>query len=158
MARSGEANDLHRLGAIWRISNTPVLTRFFSRISMFYMVAVQGYQFDSVAEPGWRWQLGHVYRIGLFARSRGDRAYLAGFMDHNLWVGGDETRPWASRIVTEHQLGVRVVGGLHVVAEYPFADVDSRPGAGRLSALRSSAWIGPKLFALCATGIDLDQR
>ena len=130
--RSGEANDMLRVGVIWRVSSTPVISRLFAKISLFYSLAVHGYQLDFVEEPGWRWQLEHVYKIGLFAHAWGDRAYLAGFLDHNLWVGGGDARPFASRVVTEHQLGVRLVGGLHVVAEYRFNEYSEtdQHGAG----------------------------
>lgn len=63
---------------------------------MYYSVTFHGYQLDFGDAGGWwQWQLEHVYRSTKVERSWGNRLYLAGFLDHNLWLGGDDS-PWNS--------------------------------------------------------------
>ena len=45
------------------------------------------------------------------------RLYVAGFLDHNLWLNGPSSQV-SGKIVTEHQLGLRCLGNLYVVGEY----------------------------------------
>jgi hypothetical protein len=129
--RSGASNDMLRLGFRWRVSNTPGIDRIFNAIGMFYAVNFHTYQLDFVSANGWRWQIEHVYKFQLLEPWLKDRVYIAGFIDHNLWIGGDDA-DFRSRVVTEHQLGIRVFGGLHIVGEYRYNGFlsESRHGFG----------------------------
>ena len=119
VVRSPGENDALRVGARWRLSDTSGIESFFERLNMAYSVNFHFYQLDFVSQPGWRWQIEHVYRMNVLPQMLGKRVYVGGFLDHNLQPFAPAD-PYASRIVTEHQLGIRVTAGLHVVAEYRF--------------------------------------
>lgn len=107
----GGKNDALRLGARWRASSTQGLERLFGTIHAFYAVTFFPVQFDS--RDGHHEQIEHFYRMDLFPASLGKRAYLSGYADHNIGPGSP---PW----VTEHQIGIRLAGGLHAAVEYRY--------------------------------------
>ncbi len=116
VVRGGEKNDAVRLGGLWRVSKTRALANAFSAIGLYYQVGLHAYQFDFIEAGGWRGQIEHVYMCRPLKSSFGSRFYVSGFVDHNLWLQGPSGTK-RSRILTEHQLGVRVAYGLHVVTE-----------------------------------------
>lgn len=117
--RSPQTNDQLRGGVRWRVSHTSRLKSLFEAIHAFYSVNVHLLQVDFVTTTGWRGQIEHVYKIRLFPTLMDRRLYLSGFLDHNLALGAP-TGTAPSRVVTEHQLGLRVVGGFHVVSEFRY--------------------------------------
>jgi hypothetical protein len=113
LIQSGAGNDLGRFGFRWRLSSTPWLDRLFKKLRMTYSINFHLLQTDFHPSPGFGWQVEHVYRINLLK----DRLYIYGFADHNMnyggGIGGNNHR-W----VSETQLGVRLIAGLHAVAEF----------------------------------------
>ncbi|MFH1619269.1 MAG: hypothetical protein ABIG11_05125, partial [bacterium] len=109
VSTGGGKNDVLHFGGRWRVSSTGWFENFLKRINMFYAVSFFPLQFDS--REGYHWQIEHVYRMELFPDLTDKRLYLSGYADHNIGPGN---LPW----VTEHQLGIRLVGGLHAVSEY----------------------------------------
>jgi len=116
VVRSGPANDTLRLGARWRVGATPGLKDLFAALRLNYSVNVHIVQSDFAKTPGWSWQMEHAYRARLFPDQLDGRVYVAGFADHNIVQGGSDGA-YSSRVVTEHQLGVRTWGQLYAVVE-----------------------------------------
>lgn len=131
VVRAGEQNDALRAGVLWKVSKTPVISSALATVGLSYHVNLHAFQFDFIEEVGWRGQVEHVYKLRPLSGALGARFYLAGFMDHNLWLGGPAGTE-TSRIVTEHQLGARLIGGLHVVTELRYNQflADQRLGIG----------------------------
>lgn len=125
--RSGEQNDMFRIGVRWNLSQTSV----FSSLGLNYSVTFHGHQFDFIKEKGWRGQLEHAYRLKPFTGHFGSRFYLAGFVDHSLWLKGPAGTN-ANQVVTEHQLGGRLFDGLHAVVELRYNQylADKQLGVG----------------------------
>ena len=117
MHRSGTQNDILRVGARWRLMNTPLLDDWFARIGLVYFVNFYVGQFDDLPSQGTRMQIEHVYKLPILRALLDERVYLGGFLDHNLWFDGPAGTD-ESTIVTEHQLGVRLVDHLYAVAEF----------------------------------------
>lgn len=111
----GAGNDALRFGVVWRVSKTPLFDRVFQFLHLSYFVDFHAVQFDHLPE-GYGGQIEHVYRLDILPGAIGDRAYLGGFTDHNVWLGGPAGTP-TSLVVSELQLGIRIIAGLHVVAE-----------------------------------------
>lgn len=112
--RSGLNNDVLRLGARLRIASFPGLDKGFAAISLNYSVTAFAAQIDFVG-AGYPTLLEHAYRW----TPLGEPMYVAGFMDHALWFNAPDGAS-ASRIVTEHQVGLRLWGLLYAVCEYRF--------------------------------------
>ena len=112
---SGPGNDSLRFGVLWRVSRTPVLEQLFTLIRLSYFVDFHALQLTHLS-GGYRSQIEHAYRLDVLPCVFGDRIYLGGFTDHNLWFGAPTGTP-TNRIVSELQVGVRIVGGLYAVAE-----------------------------------------
>lgn len=114
--RSGENNDMLRVGLRWRLMHTPFLQSLFEKIGLMYFINFHALQIDFQDAAGQGMQIEHVYRLNILPELLDKRVYLAGFLDHNLWLGGDAGSQ-VSTLVTEHQLGVRVIDHLHLVVE-----------------------------------------
>lgn len=107
--RSGKDNDRLRLGARWKMHQTPFFNKLLKAINMTYTINFH-FQFDHTDDT--IWQMEHVYRINVLPDLLDNRVYIGGFGDHTF--GG----PDDPALVTENQLGVRLVDNLHAVAEY----------------------------------------
>ncbi|MEE9383949.1 MAG: hypothetical protein V3V08_11100 [Nannocystaceae bacterium] len=114
--RSEARNDLIRAGLRWYTADTPGLDRVFDAINLSYALNFYPAQLDYIQGGGWRSQLEHAYRLKMLPKHLDRRIYVSGFLDHNLWAQAPDGAP-VSRVVTEHQLGLRLFAGLHVVAE-----------------------------------------
>lgn len=117
VTRSGPDNDIARLGVRWRPASTPVVQEWFDAIGLNYFVILHLVQFDQLPSDGTRMQIEHAYRWPVFPSLLDGRVYLGGFIDHNMWFNpprGIDT----NTVVTEHQLGVRLLGELYAVAEF----------------------------------------
>lgn len=121
--RSGNSNDMLRFGGRWDLTKTKSMATFFEKINFNYFFTcfvVQGLQGDGVS---WIPQIEHVYQLKLF----NNRVYIRGFIDQNF------TRNEQKKIhlVTEHQLGFRLIKGLYVVGEYRINEyLESHQGLG----------------------------
>lgn len=111
--RTGSKNNRHRLGLRWRLSDTSALQSFFKSVNLSYSVNLHAVQFDH--EDPYVWQLEHVFMMKFPALS--DRVYLAGFLDHTFNQDLPNHIP-TSPFVGEAQLGVRLIEGLNLIAEY----------------------------------------
>jgi hypothetical protein len=61
-------------------------------------------------------QMEYVYKIDIIPSKLNKRLYISGFADQDLqWSTNNSLK---SIWVTEHHLGVRILGGLHAVTEY----------------------------------------
>lgn len=107
VTQSGNKNDIFRVGTRIRVNDIESLKSLFKKINLVYGINFHLLQFDSLT--GYQWQIEHGYKIQLIK----DLLYLAGFIDHNI-DGSKHT------LVTEHQVGYRMVDQLHIVAEYRF--------------------------------------
>lgn len=111
--RTGSDNDRYRLGARWRLNDTPALKEFFSSIYLRYAVNLHAIQFDQ--QQGHIWQLEHAFHLGFPYWS--DRIYMAGFIDQTFNETLPDTFPSAP-IVAEVQFGYRLVENFYVIGEY----------------------------------------
>lgn len=102
--QSGVKNDVLRMGLRFRASSLKIFENTLSK-KVNYSVAVYFAQFDSVS--GYNWQMEHVYRFQLID----DLLFISGFLDHNILQTGH-------RFVGEHQLSMKLLGGLHAHIEY----------------------------------------
>jgi hypothetical protein len=107
------------LGATLRDAGFDVLT-------LTYFPAVIRLASPPAAE-GYESQLALFYRFVPFRDAWHRRLYLAGWADLDVLTED----PRQTRFMTEHQLGLRLLGGLHAVAEYrhtPFAVPENQNG------------------------------
>lgn len=110
--RSGADNDRLRLAPQWLLHKTPGLKDLFKFLNMTYKINFHAVQWDDETHGDYVWQMEHVYYASIFPELFDDRIYLSGFADHTF--GG----PNNPALVTEHQLGVRVIDNWYAVAEY----------------------------------------
>ena len=117
--RMGAGNDDHRLGARWRVSNTPKLDSLFKKLNMFYSMNPMFVQFREKTETKYMTLVEHVYKINILPKKLNNRVYLAGFADQNfIYTDGKLTFKW----VTEHQLGIKIIDQFYAVAEFRIND------------------------------------
>lgn len=109
--RTGPNNDRHRLGVRWRLNDTYSFKDLFSAINLKYSINFHAVQFDDANV----WQLEHVYRLTFPYFS--SRMYLSGFVDHTFNETLPDTVP-TNPIVSETQLGFRLVENLYLISEY----------------------------------------
>lgn len=128
---SGPDNDLLRFGIRAKVFAIPGVKSFLKKIHLSYFFTAFAVQTNLAQVDGYPFQLEHVYRWNIFPNHLDDRIYLAGFLDHNLVAAPGADVP-ASRILTEHQLGLRIWRGLHAVTELRFNQYlpDERLGLG----------------------------
>ncbi len=107
--RNPDENDLLRFGFRVRVSAIEGIKNIFKALNTFYSVNFHLLQIDHV--DGFDWQIEHIYKI--FPDILGKRLYLSGFVDHNINSG-------KSTVVTEHQLGFRVIDQFYLVSEYRY--------------------------------------
>lgn len=115
--QSGGENDLLRLGLRWRVSDTPGIGDLLRYLNVDYSLNLHLLEFDFQSTDGYAFQLEHFYEIRFFPEVFQNRIYISGFLDHSLRAGASDPAAVTSRVVTEHQIGVRVVAGFHAVAE-----------------------------------------
>ena len=106
--RGGNDNDRLRFGFRWLAKATPGIERIFSVLGGFYSLNFHIFQIDY--EDSYVFQMEHVYKLTPF----GDRFYIAGFADH--YVVGEG--PSDNALITEHQLGIRLIENFHIVSEW----------------------------------------
>ncbi len=111
--RTGDDNDRHRLGVRWRLSDTTYLKDFFKALNLSYAINLHLIQFDNEAPHVW--QLEHSFFMKFPYIS--ERLYLAGFADHTFNQDLPDGTP-ANPIVSEIQLGYRIVENLFLMSEY----------------------------------------
>jgi hypothetical protein len=114
------ARDVHRLGIRWRTEDSPGLLGALLTDVLALEYAVN---LHFVESDGSGIQIEHVYRRVFLDR----RFYIAGFADHDINTDGSTS--W----VTEHQMGLRLVDEVHLVAEYrynEFLPTEFRSGWG----------------------------
>ncbi|MCY4523489.1 MAG: hypothetical protein OXB84_01990 [Halobacteriovoraceae bacterium] len=107
--RSWNHNDILRFGPRLRVSTTKWLKKFFKYMNMRY--TINFYVVNLGGNDNYNWQMEHVYKIMLFPKTFNNRIYISGFFDHNFISTGD-------KIVTEHQIGFRIIDQLFIVSEY----------------------------------------
>lgn len=128
--RTGERNDLLRLGVRWRLSGTQGLKPSFDAVHLFFSVSLHALEFTFL-EGGYTGQIEHVYCLTPWSDALDQRIYIAGFIDHNVWLSGPEGSR-THTVVTEHQLGLRAVNQLFVVGELRYNGflVEEQVGVG----------------------------
>lgn len=110
-----------RLGVRWRTHDTAGCLGAFVKDTLKLRYSVN---FHFLETDGTGWQIEHFYRRDFL---EGD-VYVAAFCDHNI-----DNNAQSSSWVTEHQIGVRLIDPLYVVAEYrynSFLPVGARSGWG----------------------------
>lgn len=115
--RTGEDNDRHRLGLLWRLSDTEGLANIFSALHLKYAINWHAIQFDQ--ESSDVWQLEHSFTLKFPYLS--DRLYLSGFADHTFNQDLPDNFP-NNTVVGEAQLGYKVIEGFFLIAEYRVND------------------------------------
>ncbi len=111
--RTGANNDRHRVGIRWHLDELPWIGYALDYLNIRWAVNVHAIQFDH--DPANAWQIEHSYSAKFPTLS--DRLYLAGFIDHAI----NETLPAnlpSNPIVSETQLGYRLVDEFYLIAEY----------------------------------------
>jgi len=110
---SGEKNDKIRFAPSWRVSSTPGISEFFKKIGLSWGINFHVLQLQSKDDPDdMTFQMEHFYRWNILPEKLNNRVYISGFADHTL-AGKN-----AKGLVTEHQLGIRLVDSFYAVAEY----------------------------------------
>lgn len=124
-------SDRLRPGVRWRISTTRGLSRVFAPLNLWLVTNIFVADLGTTTGNGngYPFQLSHVYRWDIAPNKLQRRLYLSGFFDQNICIGpclvdprDSSSRVKHHRTVTEHQLGIRVVGGLHVIGELKYND------------------------------------
>ncbi|MFT5207112.1 MAG: hypothetical protein ACI9CF_000861 [Candidatus Omnitrophota bacterium] len=110
--RSGEGNDRLRLAPQWLLDKTPLLDKLLGAMNATYKINFHAVQWDDETHGDYVWQMEHVYRMNIFPQWFDNRVYLAGFVDHAF--GG----PSNPAVVSEHQVGIRLLDNWHAIAEY----------------------------------------
>jgi hypothetical protein len=114
--QSGPSNDNVKYGIRWRLNQTPKIDSLFKKINLMFFVNFHLVEFAKHRSPTGFTQMEYVYKIDILPSKLNNRLYLSGFADQDLiW---DSNAAFKSIWVTEHQLGIRIIGGLHAVAEY----------------------------------------
>lgn len=123
VVRSGIQNDVLRIGSRWDVSRSPWWSDFFRKINLTYFFTTYVAQVDGTNGMGWLPQIEHFFQLELFK----SRVYIRGFMDHNLnWFDSA-----TDKIVTEHQVGIKILNGFYAVAEYRYNDyLQEKHGVG----------------------------
>lgn len=104
-------NDVLRFGPRWTGHKTGCLEEISNRFHLKYWIACYGLQFDHTT--GNQWQIEYVFRWDVLPELLDNRVYLSGFVDQNIDHSAGTKTTW----LEETQLGVRVLGDWHVVAE-----------------------------------------
>lgn len=109
----GGGNDFSQLGISWRVSDTRFLLGFFDRLNWTYRLTFHLKRFSSGDSDAW--QMEHFFRMTFPGIS--ERLYLIGFLDQTFALNGPASFP-RRPIVSEVQLGIRMVDHLYAVTEY----------------------------------------
>jgi hypothetical protein len=96
----------------WLLNETSFLKGIFDTLNLSYALTLFPIQIDH--EEAWVWQMEHAWRMTFPWLT--DRLYMAGFMDHTFNEDLPAGYP-ADPIVTETQLGLRLVDSLYATAE-----------------------------------------
>ena len=111
----GQRNDKLRFAVNWRAHHTPWLGDILRKYNIKYSAVFHFAQFGYDAPlDDFTWQIEHVYSIQILPKQTGQRIYISGFADQTM--GGEIARG----VISETQLGVRLVDQLHAVAEYRY--------------------------------------
>lgn len=112
---SGPKTSKMRLAPSWRVHDTPIIGKFLKAINLSYGINFHVVQLGYDAPlSDFTWQMEHFYRLDVAPTVLDNRIYISGFADHT--IGG----PLSKGVVTEHQLGVRLVDAFYLVGEYRY--------------------------------------
>jgi hypothetical protein len=114
--QSGPSNDNVKYGIRWRLNQTPRIDSLLNKINLMFFVNFHLLEFAEHQTPKGFTQMEYVYKIDIIPSKLNKRLYISGFADQDLqWSTNNSLK---SIWVTEHHLGVRILGGLHAVTEY----------------------------------------
>jgi hypothetical protein len=113
--QSGPSNYNVKYGIRWRLNQTPKIDSLLNKIHLLFFVNFHLVEFAEHRSPRGFTQMEYVYKIEILPSKLNKRLYISGFADQDLiWTSNGSLKSiWA----TEPQLGIRVLGGLHAVAE-----------------------------------------
>ena len=129
----GDIPDALRGGVRWRIDSLPAISswcrkqRILARLTYFPAV----YRLGGTQVPGFHSQLSAFYRWEVFPEKIDRRIYVSGWIDVDLFAKGDKH----AKLLTEHQLGVRIFGTLYAVAEFRHLYLDKLARGGEETGL-----------------------
>lgn len=109
----GDGNDDWQLGISWRADDTGFLKPILGRMHLSYRLTFHLYQISSPDDRFW--QMEHYFKM-LFPGIT-DRLYLSGFLDQTFGLRDSPALP-DHPVVTEIQLGLRLVDNFYAVSEY----------------------------------------
>lgn len=128
---SGPANDLALFGLRYRISDTPVVDEFFSKIHLTLTSQIHALQTDFKNSEGWGMSFEHRWHLDILPGLFDDRVFIDGFLDHNLNYGGETiVTNNHHTLITESKLGIRVFGGLNAIAAFRFDETAPKHTGG----------------------------
>lgn len=113
--RQGFRNDDLRFGFRWRVTSFKPVQTFFKKINFSYSFNPMIVQFREANNPKLFTQIEHVYKLNIAPKKLNNRVYLAGFWDQSM---AQENNKILFNHVTEHQLGLRIIGEFYLVTEY----------------------------------------
>lgn len=108
--------DLIRIGPRFRVHDFPLVGKYLKKLNLIYELSYFPVQFDGNSD--YDYQFEHFYRVQVLPSVFGDRVYISGFIDHNIFDSAIDGKN--SLIVTEHQIGVRTYKQLYLVSEYRY--------------------------------------
>lgn len=114
--QSGPSNDNIKYGIRWRLNQTPKIDSLLKKIKLMLFVNFHLVEFAAHRSAAGFTQMEYVYKIDVLPSKLNNRLYISGFADQDLIWGANASLK--SIWVTEHQLGIRIIGQLHAVAEY----------------------------------------
>ncbi len=113
---SGPRNDQLYYGIRWRPNQTRGIDSVLAKINLLFFVNFHLIGFSENSTTMYLPQIEYVYRLVVLPKLLSNRVYISGFADQTFAVSATNKR--SATWVTEHQLGIRAIDGLHVVAEY----------------------------------------
>ena len=116
VSQNGNDNDAFRYGTRLHVSKLSFLKKLCKKLKLTYNVTVFPGNIDSF--DGYTLLIEHFYRIQLLEKFFGDRLYMSGFLDNNIFI--DSSFPDTTITVTEHQIGYRLVDELYAIAEFRY--------------------------------------
>lgn len=117
VSTSGLKNDYLRYGIRWNLHQTKGLSSFFTKINAKVFAAIYPISFCDYRKPTLLSQAQYVYRWNILGKQLKNRIYLGAFANQYFDISNPQIQfSW----VTEHQLGIRIWEGLHLVAEYRY--------------------------------------
>jgi hypothetical protein len=126
---SGEIPDVLRGGIRWRVDALPRVATWFQRqhilARMTYFPLV--YRTGGNQVPGFHSQLSGFYRWEIAATKIDRRVYVSGWVDLDIFSKGEKH----VELLTEHQLGLRLIATFYAVAEFRHLYLDKFARSGQ---------------------------